>query len=104
MILTPAYERLVMNICACAAASIETMLSRDALSETASPRRQRASCNREGALTFSDVRTLLEYGSQSWLEKMIRLAVSKQLAATVHRQPGAFRIRQASTLLGVAEV
>jgi hypothetical protein len=25
---------------------------------------------------------------QAWLEKMIRLAVSKQLAATVHRQPG----------------
>ena len=29
-----------------------------------------------------------KFGWQAWLEKMIRLAVSKQLAAAVHRQPG----------------
>lgn len=36
------YAFLVRYICACAAASIETMESREALRETASPRRQRA--------------------------------------------------------------
>lgn len=29
-----------------------------------------------------------KFGWQAWLEKMIRLAVNKQLAATVHHQPG----------------
>lgn len=45
--------RLVMYICACEAASSETMLSRDALSETDSPRRQRASCHKHTIATMS---------------------------------------------------
>eukprot|EP00966_Prymnesium_polylepis_P066041 1532390-Prymnesium_polylepis.2 len=49
-VLVYAYGALVMNICACAATSSDTIESRAALSETASPLRHRASCrihNRE---------------------------------------------------------
>jgi hypothetical protein len=34
-----------------------------------------------------------KFGWQTWLEKMIQLAVVKQLAATVHRQPGCVSYR-----------